>query len=213
MSRPLRVFIGCESSGVVRRAMRALGHDAWSCDLMPSEDNSEFHYIGDVFDYLDGEWDLGIFHPPCTYMANSGSKHLYKGMKKENGKNLKRWRLMREGAQFFKALWESDIPKVAVENPVMLGYAQRIIGAKPSQVIQPYQFGHPEQKATCLWLRGLPNLVETNNVYDEMMLLPRNQRERVHMMPPGPDRWRERSRTFEGIGAAMALQWAGHASK
>jgi hypothetical protein len=152
-------------------------------------------------------WDLMIAHPPCTFLANSGAKHLYVGMKKENGVDSTRWRKMQKAAQFFKNLLESDVPFIAVENPVMLGYAVEIIGQKPSQTIQPYQFGHMEQKATCLWLRNLPKLAETNNVYDEMMKLPKRERERVHHMPPSETRQRDRSVTYEGIARAMADQW------
>lgn len=195
----MRVLVACEFSGVVRRAFRALGHDAWSCDLLPAEDGSAFHIQGDARLYTDDGWDLMVAHPPCTFMANSGAKHLYLGMRKENGPNLERWASMQSAAAFFLALWEAQIPRIAIENPIMVGHAQQQIGIRPTQVIQPWQHGHGETKATCLWLKNLPPLTPTD-VVD-------GRQARVHRMPPGPDRWKERSRTLEGIAAAMASQW------
>lgn len=157
----------------------------------------------------DGLRYIGIFHPVCRYLTNSGAKHLYLGMRKENGINPERWVNMEAGAAFFLRLWNAPIPRVAVENPIMHGHAQRIIGAKPTQIIQPWMFGHPETKATCLWLRNLPPLEEPDNVYDAMMALPIAQRARVHHTPPGPNREADRSRTLPGIGAAMAKFWGG----
>lgn len=209
----MRVLVGCEFSGVVRRAFRERGHDAWSCDLLESEDKSEFHFCGYVEDHLDDGWDMGIFFPPCTYILNSGCKHLYIGGRRwnpdgsENERCMERWNEMKSGALFFKDCLNSKIPKVCCENPVMVGYAQKIVGQRWTQKIHPWQFGHPESKATCLWLRNLEPLTETNNVYDAMMLLPRKERERIHYMSPGPGRGLERSRTFDGIGMAMASQW------
>jgi hypothetical protein len=198
-------LVACEFSGVVRRAFRALGHDAWSCDLLPSEDASPFHIQGDARDVVRDGWDILIGHPPCTFMANSGAKHLYLGMKKENGPNPERWASMRDAAAFFLELWEAPVEQIALENPIMTGHAQQLIGARPTQVIQPWQHGHGETKATCLWLKNLPQLQPTNIVS--------GREGRVWRMPPGPNRWKERSRTFEGIGAAMAAQWGGEAER
>ncbi len=197
----MRVLVACEFSGAVRRAFRALGHDAWSCDLLPAEDGSVHHIEDSVFHrgLLTEGWDLMVAHPPCTFVANSGAKHLYLGMRKENGPNPERWNSMRSAADLFLALWEAPIPRIAVENPIMVGHAQQLIGAKPTQIIQPWQYGHGETKATCLWLKNLPALMPTNVVS--------GREPRVWRMPPGADRWKERSRTFEGIAAAMASQW------
>lgn len=194
----MRVLVACEFSGIVRDAFIASGHDAMSCDLLPTERLGP-HYQGDVLDIIDDGWDLMVAHPPCTYLANSSAKHLYLGMKKENGRNEERWQKMREGAEFFKALLNANIPKIAVENPIMLGHAKEIVGCEQSQVIQPWQFGHPETKATCLWLKNLPPLNPTNIV--------EGREQRVHKMPPSDNRWKERSRTFSGVGKAMAEQW------
>lgn len=195
----LRVLVACEYSGRVRDAFRALGHDAWSCDLLPTETPGP-HLQGDVLGVLRHGWDLMVAHPTCTYLCNSGAKHLYRDMRKENGRNLARWRAMRSGAQFFRALWDAPIPYKAIENPIMHGHAQKRVGVLPSQILQPWQFGHGETKATCLWLDGLPPL-EPTNVVD-------GREQRVHRMPPSEHRWKERSRTYAGVASAMALQWS-----
>lgn len=202
----MKVLVACEYSGAVRDAFIRAGHDAMSCDLEPTEKPGP-HYHGPVQDVLYAGWDLLVGHPPCTFMANSGAKHLYKGMKKENGPDPLRWENMREAAKFFLLLWNAPIPRIALENPVMVGHAQKIIGVSPSQTIQPWQFGHMEVKRTCLWLKNLPPLQETNNVYEEMMKLPYGERAKVHYASPGPMRWKERSRTYLGIAGAMAEQW------
>ena len=195
----MRVLVACEYSGTVREAFAALGHDAMSCDLLPT-DVAGNHYQGSVFDVLGDGWDLMIAHPPCTYLTNSGVTWLHR--------DPQRWGRLDEGAAFFKALLNADIPRIAVENPIMHKYAKEGIGGvRQSQVVQPYMFGHMEQKATCLWLKGLPLLAPTNNVKNEMMALPKNQRERLHYLPPSPTRWKERSKTFDGIAQAMAQQW------
>lgn len=201
----MRVLVACEFSGVVRRAFAARGHDAWSCDLLPAEDGSDKHFRCDARELLEQrwKWDLLIAHPPCTYLANSGAKHLYKGMKKENGKNQERWNEMEKAAVFFMDFVWSCVPRIAIENPIMLGHAMNIIAEKPTQIIQPWMFGHGETKATCLWLKNLPKLVPTDVV--------EGRHARVHLMGPGPDRWKERSRTLAGIAAAMAGQWGGPA--
>lgn len=204
----VRILIACECSGVVRRAFRALGFDAWSCDLKPAEDGDAHHIQGDAVEAAyAGGWDMLIAHPVCRYLANSGAKHLYQGMNKANGPDPIRWAAMREGAAFFLRFWNAPVGLIAVENPIMVGHAKRIIGAHQTQTIQPWMFGHPESKATCLWLRGLPKLIPTLNVYDEMMHLPLAKRTRVHFTPPGPNRETDRSRTLAGIAGAMADQW------
>ena len=196
-----RVLVACEFSGIVRDAFRALGHDAVSCDLLPSERPGP-HYQGDVSDILNDGWDLMIAHPPCTYLANSGVRWLYGG--KGTVLDPEREALMHDAASFFCQLLEAPIPRIAVENPVMHGIGRQAIhdisgGADAVQTVQPWMFGHGETKATQLWLVNLPPLVPTDIVDGRIA--------RVHRMPPGPDRWRERSRTMPGIAAAMADQW------
>jgi hypothetical protein len=197
-----RVLVACEFSGTVRDAFAARGFNAWSCDLLPTERPGQ-HFCDDVLHLLarDPWWDLVIAHPPCTYLANSGAKHLYRGMKKANGPDPARWENMRQSAEFFKTFLALPCP-IAIENPIMLGHAREIIGRGPDQIIQPWQFGHGETKATCLWLQGLPPLVPTDVV--------EGREQRVFRMPPSADRWKERSRTFAGIAAAMAEQWGDH---
>ena len=197
----MRVLIACEYSGVSRRAFEALGHEVWSADFEPADDGAKNHYQGDCFDLINGEhWDLMIAHPPCTYMTNSGVVWLHK--------DPSRWDKLDAAAAFFVRLWNAPIRRKAIENPIMHKYAiERIGGIKQSQVIHPWMFGHMEQKATCLWLDNLEKLYETNNVREEMMLLPKNQRERLHYLPPSKTRWKERSRTYPGIAAAFADQW------
>jgi hypothetical protein len=204
----MRVLVACEYSGVVRDAFLALGHDAMSCDLLPT-DSPGPHYTGDVFDIIGNGWDLMVAHPPCTYATAAGARWLY-----EQGTVIKipeRWNDLRDGAEFFRALWEADIPRIAIENPVMMGYAKVIIGRgkalEPTCFVDPWQHGHPEQKHTGLWLKGLSPLVETDNVYDHMMTLPKNQRQRIWSLPPSVNRWKLRSTTYAGIAAAMADQW------
>lgn len=197
----MRVLVACERSGVVRRAFRSLGHDAWSCDLEPADDGSRFHIRGDaVVPAYRETWDLLIAHPECTYLANSGAKHLYAGMKAENGANPDRWAHMGAAAAFFLAMWNAPIQRIAVENPIMLGHPKRLFDIpEPTQIIQPWQFGHGETKATCLWLKNLPKLTPTNIVD--------GREQRVFRMPPGENRKRDRSRTYGGIAEAMAAQW------
>ncbi len=195
----MKVLIACEFSGTVRQAFTDLGHDAISCDILPT-DRPGKHYQGDVFDIIDDGFDMMIAHPPCTYLTNSGVCWLHK--------DAKRWLHLFDGAEFFKKLLDSNIPKKCIENPTMHKYAKRLIcDVNQSQVVQPWMFGHKEQKATCLWLHGLPNLTETENVKDEMMLLPKNQRQRLHYLPPSADRSKLRSTTYTGMAYAMASQW------
>ena len=186
----MRVLIGCEESGVVRDAFIRGGHDAMSCDLLPTRRPGP-HYQGDVFDVIDYPWDLAIFHFPCTHTSVSGAKHFE--AKREDGRQ-------QAGVSLFLHGWRraGHIPRVAFEQPVSI--LSRLF-RKPDQIIQPWQFGHGETKATCLWLRGLPLLVPTNVV--------EGREARVHRMAPGPDRARARSETYAGIAQAMANQWGG----
>jgi hypothetical protein len=188
----------------VRRAFLARGCDAWSCDLLPSEDGSNRHIRGDARDLLHDGWDLlMVAHPPCTRLCNSGVRWLHTPPVGKTAEQMERE--LREGAALFSAFWNAPIPRVAVENPVMHGHAKRLIEnyAEPAQSVQPWQFGHGETKRTCLWLRGLPPLRPTNVV--------EGREQRVHRMPPSPTRWKERSRFYPGIAAAMAEQWTEHA--
>lgn len=195
----MRVLVACEYSGRVRDAFIKNGHDAISCDLLPT-DSPGPHYQGDVFDLDLMQFDLMIAHPPCTYLTNAGVTWLHR--------DPDRWALLDEAAKFFRKLLEAPVKQVCIENPIMHKYAkERIGGVKQSQVIQPWMFGHTEQKATCLWLKNLPCLIETNNVKEEMMKLPKRERERLHYLPPSPDRWKIRSTTYKGIAEAMADQW------
>ena len=192
----MKILIACEFSGTVRRAFAKKGHDVTSCDLLPSDDNSKDHYQGDVFDLLNNnKYDLMIAHPPCTHLAVSGAAWFK--AKRESG-------VQQEALEFVQRLMDADIPKICIENPVSIISSQI---RKPEQIIQPYQFGHLEQKKTCLWLKNLPNLADTNNVYAEMMTLPKKDREKMHYLPPSPDRWKLRSKTYQGVADAMASQW------
>lgn len=201
----MKVLIACEYSATVRDAFAARGHDAWSCDLLPSDKGGQ-HIQGDVLEVLDRGWDLLIAHPPCTYLTNSGVTWLWEN-KKENKKNLQRWKDLDEGAAFFKRLLDCNIPKICVENPIPHKYAVMRIGRKYDQLVQPWHFGHKESKATCFWLKGLDPLVHTTNLKAETMALPYKERNRLHYLPPSPDRWKIRSTTYQGIADAMAQQW------
>lgn len=205
----MNILVACEYSGVVRRAFARRGHSVWSCDLLPSDDDSAHHIIGDVSTIINRGWDLLIGHPPCTYMANSGVSHLVKKdpITGDIIFNKQRYNNLIEATNFFLKLYNANVAKIAIENPIMHKYAKGLIGVQQSQVIQPWMFGHMEQKATCLWLRGLPLLQETSNVKKEMLELPSNVRQRLHFLPPSKDRWKIRSRTFDGIANAMAEQW------
>jgi len=195
----MKVLVACEYSGTVRDAFARLGHDAMSCDLLPTDAPGP-HYQGDVRDILNDGWDLMIAHPPCTYMTNSGVAWLHK--------DPTRWEKLDQAAAFFSTLLNASILRIAIENPIMHKYAkERIGGIKQTQVIQPWMFGHTEQKATCLWLRGLPALTPTNNVKEQMLQLPARERQRLHYLPPSADRWKIRSQTYQGIAGAMAQQW------
>jgi hypothetical protein len=181
----MRVLIACEYSGIVRDAFAGLGHDAWSCDLLPTERLGN-HINGDVLQHLHRNWDLMIAHPPCTHLAVSGARW-FKDKQREQTLSL----------DFVRRLMDAPIPRIAIENPISI-ISSHI--RKPDQIIQPWQFGHGETKATCLWLKNLPKLVPTNIV--------EGREARIHKMPPGPDRWKDRSRTYQGIATAMASQWS-----
>jgi site-specific DNA-cytosine methylase len=182
----MRVLVACEFSGIVRDAFTARGHEAYSCDLIPSEREGP-HLEGDVFEYLrlKNFWDLLIAFPPCTHLAVSGARW-FKDKENEQAHAL----------HFVKGLMQADVPRIALENPISI-ISSRI--RKPDQIIQPWMFGHGETKATCLWLKNLPKLEPTNIV--------EGRTPRVHYASPGPDRWKERSRTLQGIADAMAAQW------
>lgn len=182
----MKILIACEYSGAVRDAFIAQGHDAMSCDLLPT-DAAGPHYRGDVRDVLDYPWDLMVAHPPCTHLSVSGARHF--GDKRMDGRQ-------QSAVSFFMSLARAQIPLIAIENPVCI---MSSIWRKPDQVIQPWMFGHGETKATCLWLKGLPKLVPTD-VVD-------GRDPRIHHMPPSPDRWKLRSTTYPGIAKAMADQW------
>jgi hypothetical protein len=195
----MKVLVACEYSGTVRDAFIRLGHNAMSCDLLPTDALGP-HWQGSVLEVLDKGWDLMIAHPPCTYMTNSGVTWLHK--------DPARWGLLDEAAKFFSELLNAPISRIAIENLIMHKYAkERIGGIKQTQVIQPWMFGHTEQKATCLWLKGLPALTPTNNVKQEMLKLPARERQRLYYLPPSADRWKIRSQTYQGIADVMAQQW------
>jgi hypothetical protein len=181
----MNVLIACEFSGIVRDAFRARGHNAFSCDLLPCERDSTYHIQDDVLKYLDRGWDLMVAHPPCTHLAVSGARYFDRKRAEQS-----------HALQFVCDLMNAPIPRIVIENPISI-ISSRI--RKPDQIIQPWWFGHGETKATCLWLKGLPVLTATSIVD--------GRKARIHRMSPGPDRWRERSRTLIGIAQAMAEQW------
>lgn len=187
----MKVLVACEESQRVCKAFRKLGHEAYSCDILPcSGGHPEWHIQDDVLNHLNDGWDLMIAHPPCTRLCNSGVRWLEK-------RNL--WAEMKEGAEFFKKLLEADISKIVVENPIPHKYAVEIIGRKYDQIIQPWQHGHGETKATCFWLVNLPKL-EPSNIVE-------GREQRLHRLPPSKDRAFLRSKTYPGIAQAMAEQW------
>ena len=188
----MKVLVACEYSGRVRSAFRALGHDAYSCDLLASEDGSEHHIQGDVTGILGRDWDMVIAHPPCTRLCNSGVRWLAE-------RDL--WAEMRQAAEFFLACLNANAPLVSVENPVMHKYAREIVGRGPDFTVQPWQFGCPAKKRTCFWTRGLPALMPTSDMTSA------DAKPDCHFARPGPDRWKNRSRTYYGIALAMADQW------
>ena len=183
----MKILIGCEFSQVVTKAFRNRGHEAFSCDILPTEGNYDWHIKGDVLDILNDGWDLGIFFPSCTHLAVSGARWFKE--KRKDGRQ-------QQGIDFFMKLINAPIEKIAVENPIGI---MSTIYRKPDQIIQPWQFGHGETKATCLWLKNLP-LLEPENIVE-------GREQNIWKMAPGPNRVKERSRTFQGIGNAFANQW------
>ena len=181
----MKVLIACEFSQIVTNEFRKKGHDAFSCDVLSTDGDPEWHIQDDVLNHLDENWDMMIAHPPCTYLAVSGARWF-----------KQREREQREALDFVRELMEINIPKIAIENPISV-ISTKI--RKPDQIIQPWMFGHGETKATCLWLKNLPKLKPTN-VVD-------GREQRIHKIPPSKERWKIRSRTFEGIAKAMASQW------
>jgi len=186
---PLKVLVACEYSGTVRDAFIKRGHEAISCDLLPTDADGP-HYQGDVRDVIDYPWDLMIAHPPCTHLSVSGAAWFKD--KKMDGRQ-------QSGVSFFMMLAKADVPMIAIENPVCI---MSTLWRKPDQTVQPWQYGHGETKATCLWLKGLKPLTPTNIV--------EGREQRLHNLPPSPDRWKIRSTTFPGIADAMAEQWGGN---
>ena len=207
------VLVACEESQAVCKAFRAAGHDAFSCDIQEcSGGHPEWHIMGDALKLIDGKcaafqtmdgkmhglakWDLLIAHPPCTHLAVSGARWFKEGVKPLS--------LKYEAAAFFLKFAEANVEKIAIENPICV---MSSLYRKPDQIINPWQFGHPEQKKTALWLKNLPLLRETNNVYEHMMTLPEKERARIWWL--GSNHTKERSKTFPGIANAMADQWGG----
>lgn len=191
----MRMLVACEFSGIVREAFAAGGHDAWSCDLLPTDQPSGKHIRGDVLEVINQGWDLIIAHPPCTHLSASGASRWAE--KVADGRQP-------EAIKFVEAIWNADCPKICIENPVGALSTRSKLG-KATQYVQPFEFGHAEQKKTGLWLKGLPKLIPTDVI--DVSNLPDNQRQRLHYLSPSKDRWRIRSTTFQGIADAMAAQW------
>jgi len=189
----LKILVACECSGRVRDAFLDAGHDAYSCDLLPSDSDrgKSRHIQGDVTELLSARWDFVIAHPPCTYLCNSGVRWLHT--------RPERWWAMVQAAMFFRRCLEANAERVCVENPIMHKYAMEIIQQPYSQIVQPWQYGHGETKATCFWLKGVPPLQPTNIVPGRKGV--------CHMLPPGPTRSKLRATTYRGIASAMAQQW------
>ena len=191
----MKVLVACEYSGIVREAFASKGHDAWSCDLLPTDQPSDKHIKGDVLEIINDNWDLIIAHPPCTHLSVSGAARWAE--KVADGRQ-------QAAIKFVEDIWNANCPFIAIENPVGALSTRSKLG-KASQYIQPYEFGHAEQKKTGLWLKGLPKLIPTDVI--DVSNLPDNQRQRLHYLPPSKDRWKIRSTTFQGIADAMADQW------
>lgn len=195
----MKILVACEESQAVTIELRKLGHEAYSCDIEPcSGGHPEWHLQQDVTPLLKEHWNMIIAFPPCTHLAVSGAAWFEQ--KRKDGRQ-------QHGIDFFMMFVNADCERIAIENPVGI---MSSVYRKPDQIVQPYEYGHMEQKKTCLWLKGLPLLQPTNNVYDQMMKLPKNKRERLHYLPPSAERAKLRSKTFPGIARAMAEQWAGN---
>ena len=192
----MKVLVACEYSGIVREAFALKGHDAWSCDLLPTDQPSDKHIQGDVLEIINNDWNLIIAHPPCTHLSVSGAARWAE--KVADGRQ-------QAAIKFVEDIWNANCPFIAIENPVGALSSRSKLG-KATQYIQPYEFGHAEQKKTSLWLKGLPKLIPTDVI--DVSNLPDNQRQRLHYLPPSKDRWKIRSTTFQGIADAMADQWS-----
>ena len=205
----MRILVGCESSQEVCKAFRALGHEAYSCDLLPAlGGHPEWHFQEDIFAVLARErFDMLICFPPCTYLTVSAARWLIDQPERASGVlvGAARREAQQQALDFVRRLMRANVLLKCFENPVGAISTQIM---PPTQIIQPWQFGHPEQKTTCLWLQGLPRLKPTHIVHAEMMLLPRKERERIHYMSSSADRWQERSVTYSGVAQAMAAQWS-----
>lgn len=205
----MRVLIACEFSGIVRDAFRKRGHDAWSCDLLPCESKPEYHFQHDIFEVINNgwQWDLMIAHPPCTRLTNSGVRWLHTAPAGRTVDEM--WQELRDATEFYKALRRAPIPRKAIENPIMHKHARALVGFPDKrQIVQPWWFGEPEFKATGWELHGLPELVPTNKLTPpEKGTLEHKAWSRIHRASPGPERWKERSRTLQGPADAMAEQW------
>jgi len=194
--KPMKVLVACEYSGTVREAFAKKGHDAWSCDLLPTDIPSDKHIQDDCLKVIASQkWDLIIGHPPCTFLTVSNSKNWAK--LQANGKQ-------QAAIDFVLAIWDADCPRICIENPVGALSTRSRMG-KPTQYVQPYEFGHPEQKKTGLWLKGLPKLVGTKFI--DVSGLPKKDVQRLHYLPPSKDRWKLRSKTYQGIADCMASTW------
>ena len=193
----MKVLVACEYSGVVREAFAKKGHDAWSCDLLPTDQPSDKHIQGDVLEVINKGWDLIIAHPPCTHLSLSGAK--YWAEKRADGRQ-------QAAIKFVENIWDADCPRICIENPVGALTKHSKLG-KATQYIQPYEFGHAEQKRTGLWLKGLPKLKGTKFI--DVKGLPNKERHRLHWLPPSKDRWKIRSTTFQGVADALADQYGG----
>lgn len=193
----MRVLVACEYSGTVRDQFIQVGHDAISCDILPTKRPGP-HIQDDVLAVINDGWDLMVAHPPCDYLANSGNKHLYIDPLREQKAQV--------AARFFIKLLAANIPRICVENPIMRFAVERV-GRKPDQIIQPYQFGHMETKATCLWLKGLPKLQPISDLKECTYAQPSNERQKMFYMSPSPERGLLRSKTYHGFAWAMANQW------
>jgi hypothetical protein len=192
----MKILVACERSGRVREAFRKKGHDAYSCDVVPADDNSPHHIQDDVLKHLDEGWDMMIAFPPCTYLANSGVRWMYN---KDGSINRDRFNKMEDAARFFNALLDAPISKIVIENPIHHQFARYRIKQKYNQIVQPWLFGHGETKATCIWLKNVDYLMPTVTV--------EGREHRIHEMPPTDDRGIKRSLTYQGIADAMAEQW------
>lgn len=204
--KDINVLVACEYSGIVRDAFTLRGFNAYSCDLLDTEKPGK-HYMCDIKEVISKHWHLMIAHPPCTYLTNAGVSWLYN---KDGSRNVKRWQNLKEGAVFFNSLLNAQIPLIAIENPIPHKYAVEFIGKKYDQCIQPYHFGHPESKATCFWLKGLPKLKPTKNVKEIWKQLPKKEAQRLHYLSPSLQRAKLRAKTFPGIAQAMAEQWGNY---